>query len=237
MENHKGKEEMIRFLSNIILKAGSFCFYISKRLYPPSQTIRQKRVIPWFEIQGDKTLRLDYDLNENSLVFDVGGYEGQWASDIFSKYCCFIHVFEPVEEFARNIEKRVCKNKKIVVHRCGLSNKNETVKITLDKDGSSTFKTGVNTEDVVLVKAIDFMQENNIQKIDLMKINIEGGEYDLLEHLMDIEFIKNIKNIQVQFHDIFPDAEQRMTRVQEKLEKTHYLTYNYPFVWENWRKK
>ena len=31
-------------------------------------------------------LRLDYNLNENSVVFDLGGYEVQWASDIFSKY-------------------------------------------------------------------------------------------------------------------------------------------------------
>ncbi len=222
-----------------IIRGKDICCYISKRLdkYFQKESLQQKRVIPWFKIQGDKTLRLDYDLNESSLVFDVGGYEGQWASDIFSKYCCFIHVFEPVEEFAENIEKRFYKNKKIIVHRFGLSNKNETVKIALAKDGSSTFKTGGNMESIVLVKAIDFMQENNIKKIDLMKINIEGGEYDLLEHLIDLGFINNIKNIQIQFHDIFPDAEQRMARIHKNLEKTHVLTYQYLFVWENWKIK
>ena len=222
-----------RFFSKLLLKIANFRYYISKRHLSP----QEKRVIPWFEIQGDKTLRLDYDLNEKSLVFDLGGYEGQWTSDIFSRYCCFIHIFEPVEDFSKNIEKRFYKNEKIIVHSYGLSNKNETVKITLDKTSSSIFKSGKETSDVLLLRAIDFMKQNNIQGIDLMKINIEGGEYDLLEHFIETCFINNIKNIQVQFHDFATNAEQRMLKIQKDLEKTHFLTYQYPFVWENWRKK
>ena len=72
--------------------------------------------------------------------------------------------------------------------------------------------------------------------IDLMKINIEGAEYDLLEHLIENKFVENIKDIQVQFHDFVPNAEARMKNIQAGLSKTHYLTYQYPFVWENWRK-
>ena len=70
-----------------------------------------------------------------------------------------------------------------------------------------------------------------------MKINIEGAEYDLLEHLIDTGLISNIHNIQVQFHDFVSNAEQRMIMLQKELEKTHGLTYQYPFVWENWRVK
>jgi hypothetical protein len=39
---------------------------------------------------------LEYDLNADSVCIDIGGYEGQWASDIFGRYGCTIHVFEPV---------------------------------------------------------------------------------------------------------------------------------------------
>ena len=70
-----------------------------------------------------------------------------------------------------------------------------------------------------------------------MKINIEGGEYDLLEHFLESGFIKNINNIQIQFHDFIPNAEERMKKIQYELEKTHSLTYQYPFVWENWQRK
>ncbi len=193
--------------------------------------------VRWEKDGGPLNLRLNYDLSENSVVFDVGGYKGQWSSDIFSKYCCFIHVFEPVDEFAENIKKRFYKNEKIIVHKFGLSNKNKTARIALGKDASSTFKNEKNIEEIILVRAIDFIRENNIRKIDLMKINIEGGEYDLLENLIDSEFIKYIENIQVQFHEFVPNAEERMKKIQEKLSNTHYLTYQHRFIFENWKIK
>src|SRR5919205_223063 len=172
---------MRRLLSRISGRVGWAFTGLSGRLYrlpAPAPTPQEAMVALWFEHQGDKTLRVDYDLGEGSLVFDLGGYEGQWASDIFSRYCCTVHVFEPVEGYAEKIERRFAKNRKIVVHRHGLASENE-----------------------------------------MMKINIEGGEYDLLEHLIDSGFVKNIKDIQVQFHDFVPDAEPRMSRIQRELEK------------------
>ena len=46
-----------------------------------------------------------------------------------------------------------------------------------------------------------------------------------------------IANIQVQFHDFVLDAESRMKSIQADLRKTHELTYQYDFVWENWKLK
>lgn len=200
-----------------------------------SQREQYKRVIPWFRDNGDKTFRLDYDLDENSVVFDLGGYEGQWASDIFSKYCCRIYIFEPMPEFAQYIEKRFLKNPKISVHGFGLSGETCKENLNVSADGSSIFKQTSNSVEITLIKASDFLKENNINHIDLMKINIEGGEYSLLEHLIETDFVKQIDNIQVQFHDFVPNAEGQMQRIQKNLEETHRLTYQYMFVWENWR--
>lgn len=223
----------MKFISKLLYKLGWQLIKASKLFYVSPQ---EKRCIPWFRDNGDKTLRLDYPLNENSVVFDLGGYEGQWASDIFSKYCCFIHVFEPVEKFANKIEHRFAKNEKIFVHLFGLSNSNKKEKIHIDGDSSSSFKIKDSGEHIKLVSAIDFIQEHKINIIHLMKINIEGGEYDLLEHLLESGFITNVANIQVQFHDFVPNAEERMNKIQHELSKTHSLTYQYPFVWENWQK-
>lgn len=207
---------------------------LGRRIY---QTPNERRCMPWFAAQGDKTLRLNYDLDRHSLVFDVGGYDGQWASDIFVRYCCSINVFEPVQAFAAQIERRFAKNKKIVVYRHGLANETRTASIYLGKDDSSIFKQGIQSEEIQLVRAIDFIEQNGIQTIQLMKINIEGGEYDLLEHLIDTGFVRHIQDIQVQFHDFVPDAQERMIKIKENLERTHFLTYQYPFVWENWRRR
>ena len=198
----------------------------------------QKRVIPWLKAHGDQTLRLNYNLNENSIVFDMGGYEGQWTSDIFAKYCCTIHCFEPVKEFADKLNERFARNSKIHIYQYGLSNDDKKERIALAKNSSSAYKLSEKTpiEEITLKKAISFMEEQKIETIDLMKINIEGGEYDLLDHLIASGFIAHIKNIQIQFHDFVPDAEVRMKRIQESLAKTHHLTYQFPFVWENWER-
>lgn len=87
-------------------------------------------------------LLLDYDLSENSIVFDLGGYQGNWANDIYNKYRCNIIVFEPVSSFYKNIKKRFEFNYKINVYNCGLSDSNKNTKIFLNKDTSTTFNAG-----------------------------------------------------------------------------------------------
>lgn len=201
-----------------------------------SVEIQHERSIPWFAINGDKTLRLNYHLNSSSVVVDVGGYEGQWTSDIFSKYCCNIIIFEPVKEFYTKIKDRFIRNNKITVYNLGLSNKDQEIEISLLDDSSSLLKDNPQNEKVKLVNTTNFFKKNSIIYIDLIKINIEGSEYNLLENLTESEFILQIKNIQVQFHDFVPEAKERMLKIQECLKKTHHLTYQYEFIWENWER-
>lgn len=213
---------------------------IFSKVFPNSRLFSSKqaiRVIPWLKDKGDKTHRLNYDLNDNSIVFDMGGYEGQWASDIFSKYCCLIHVFEPYMEYFEKIKIRFEKNGKINVHPFGLSAKTLDSSLSISGDSSSAFKSGQHIAPIKLIQAMEFMKENNVEEIDLLKINIEGGEYDLLDHLIETQLISKIKNLQIQFHDFVPDAEKRMKTIQDSLKKTHVLTYQYEFVWESWRIK
>ncbi|MCU7551290.1 FkbM family methyltransferase [Chitinophagaceae bacterium LB-8] len=234
---------MLKLISKVLIKIARILYDDSNHLSNsiissvPERSIQEIRAEKWFKDKGDKTHRLNYELNENSIVFDVGGYEGQWASDIFSKFLCNIHIFEPYQEYAKNIQDRFKRNKKIYVHSFGLSNITNTSKLSLLNDSSSLFKSEANATDVEIIEAAGFIDENQIDKIDLMKINIEGGEYDLLDHLIDKGLIKKIENIQIQFHDFVTDAEMRMRSIQSKLSKTHYVTYQYEFVWENWALK
>src|SRR5207302_690624 len=102
---------------------------------------------------------------------------------------------------------------------------------------SSIYGRGSQSCSAQLVRAADFFHEHQIERIDLMKVNTEGGEYELLEHLLNASLITKIGNLQVQFHHCVPDALERMQAIQHQLERTHRLTYQYPFVWENWRIK
>jgi len=186
---------------------------------------------------GDKTLRLNYDLNADSIVYDVGGYQGQWSSDIFSKYLCHIHIFEPVRQFYTDIQERFSRNSQIIVHGFGLAASNSTQKIFLDSDGSSIFGKSDKSEIVELRSISDFVKESDHSMIDLIKINIEGEEYDLLESMISDGNIEKFKDIQIQFHTFIPNARERRAAIRIALERTHRPTYDYPFVWENWVKK
>ena len=190
----------------------------------------------WLNKDGDHTLRLEYDhLTSNSIVLDLGGYKGDWTNNIFQKYSPIVYIFEPVQSFYNELKTRFNTNK-IKVYPFGLAETTKTAIISISQDASSILKNYPQSkkEIVQLIKATDFFEANKIDTIDLIKINIEGSEYDLLDHLIESKFITNIKNIQVQFHDFFPDASQRMQSIQNALQKTHHLTYQYKFVWENW---
>jgi len=195
-----------------------------------------KEALRWFADKGDETLRLDYqELNDNSLVFDCGGYKGEFASNIFSKYCCRVYVFEPVKKYAQYIQDRFSKNHKIKVYPFGLGAKKDTFSISVNENSSSIFKEGSEKSIAEIISFKDFFIENNVDYIHLIKINIEGGEYDLLNHIIETGLISRIGNLQIQFHNFVPDAKNLREIIQQKLKKTHHLTYNYDFVWENWK--
>ncbi len=200
-----------------------------------SQLPYKKRIKRWFKVKGDENLRVNYPLDANSIVFDIGAFKGEWAEAIFSRYGSCIYCFEPVQTFSENIQERFSSNAKITVAPYGFGAREEEMMISHDEDASSVFL-GDGEEKIKIVEAKAFIEENEIAKIDLMKINIEGAEYDLIEHLIETKMIYRIKNLQVQFHDFFPDAEKRMEAIQEELSKTHRLTYQYKFIWENWEK-
>jgi FkbM family methyltransferase len=229
-------ESIVLFAVKKLSQAGSFFTRAARNLHIYAL---QPRTIPWYVADGDHTLRVNYDLNENSVVFDMGGYEGLWAQEIYCKYGASIHIFEPVQKFADNIRNRFIKNSRVKVLSYGLGKTNQEIAININENASSTYQKSeyADKEVIKIRKADEYLKEQGITSIDLIKINIEGGEYDLLEAFIESGTITSLKNIQVQFHDFFPEAKERMKKIQDELKKTHRLTYHYEFVWENWTLK
>jgi len=191
----------------------------------------------WWNDGGDARLRFNYPLTERSIVLDLGGYRGQWASDLYSRYRCPIAIFEPIASYADAIRERFRLNRDITVHQFGLGGCTRTEKLSLSEDATSQFRSEGPVEDVNIRDAAEWIAEESVSSIDLIKINIEGGEYELLERLLETGLVQRIDNIQVQFHDLFPEAAARMDRILAELMKTHVATYQYRFVWENWSRR
>ena len=199
--------------------------------------LRVFNVALWKIFNCDQTLNVDYPLNSNSIVFDVGGYVGNWTEIIYKKYGCNIYVFEPVPEFSAKIKNRFKKNKKIRILTYGLAGNNSEVKLHVANDSTSEFGISDNIVQAKLINVKKVLDKLNIKKVDLISINIEGGEYDLLDYLIKAKLIKRFKKIQIQFHPFVKHAFLRMNKIQKELKKTHKLTYKFSFVWENWSLK
>lgn len=224
------------WVSNIIPTVENWVLSNIKPTIDPRHFIHVANVEKWVKIDGEFTHRLNYDLNADSVVFDVGGYIGDWAASIYCRYNCNILIFEPMFKYY-NILKRRFANNKLRSFQIGLGKTTESVQMSDIGDASSSHTGSTNMETVHIFDIVEFMDDLNINKVDLIKLNIEGGEYDLLERLIDTGYINKFKDIQIQFHYWANDTDVRMLNIQHELNKTHKLTYRYEYVWENWTRK
>jgi FkbM family methyltransferase len=193
-------------------------------------------ITQWFADSGDHTLRVNYNLDENSIVFDLGGYHGEWADKIFTKYGCTVYIFEPINSLYEGIVKKFSNNEKIKVFNFGISDINEKRFISLENDGSSFYKSSGNEIECEVKSITEFLKEEEINKIHLMKINVEGDEFKIIEKILNDKIVNIFDNLQVQFHEFYPNSRELRLQLHDELSQTHHLTYNYEFVWENWEK-
>src|SRR6266853_1381943 len=94
----------------------------------------------WFKDRGDETLRLDYPLSDDSIVFDLGGYKGNFAQAINERYGCTVYLFEPVFEFYDACIRRFQGNPRVLCFNFGLSSYSGEFSISHENDGSSIVK-------------------------------------------------------------------------------------------------
>jgi hypothetical protein len=156
-------------------------------------------------------LRYEYDLKSTDAVLDIGSYRREFADEIIKRYGCMVECFD------------------------ALDNRAAWVKDGQIKTGGAYYYTSMFSEGNTFYDCVDiapFLKS----EVALVKINIEGGEYELLNYIIDTGLIKNIKNIQVQFHLIEQDNDFVYGKLSDRLYETHKITWRYPFVWENWER-
>lgn len=202
-----------------------------------------KRIIPWFENDGEYTLRYEYDLNKTSVVFDLGGYRGDWAAKMNKNFGCPCHIFEPEKKNFNLIKLRFKDNPNIICNNAALGSSNESFELHLseDENGHSMSSQGCSVQDCNSVEFWEYAKNNQISKIDVLKMNIEGAEYDLLDHIQRKDGWQGfIENAQIQFHDFVygkDEVLQRYLKIFDEFSKYYEPTFYYPFVFESWRRK
>ena len=116
--------------------------------------LRQRRE-PWTKVfytafrrwRADRMerVRMRFDrIGLDSVIFDVGGFQGNWAFDIHERYGSQVHVFEPHPVFVQEIRDRFQDNPAITIHDFALGHDEGSLTLSDDGDASSSFHSAKN---------------------------------------------------------------------------------------------
>ncbi len=179
-------------------------------------------IISRFHMNRLKNYFNDKRLN---IIFDIGAHNGDFVDNFFlkhpySKFYCF----EPLEKNYLLLKKKYSNNQNVEIYKNGIGEKNENleinVNITTNASSFSEFneealfyrfrkfllgakKIVTHKEKCEIISLDDFVLNQQISFIDLIKIDVEGYELKVLKGAIDT--LKNTKYviIEVTLSNIF----------------------------------
>ncbi len=178
-------------------------------------------------------------IKQGAIVVDVGGYNGEWAEKIYARYQPTIYSFELDPMTFPRLKKRFLDRPNVHCLDYGLGRADGSLLLKQKDMGSTLYEKdgdeeGVTTVEVKVRDVVAVFDELDLKNIDLLKLNIEGGEYDVLERLLETGRIKDVDCLMVQFHEWLDNANWRRFLIRCKLRKTHRQVWNHTFIWEQW---
>jgi len=222
----------ISYNKNGIMESSSLVrrLYGMKLIFKEGLTEKSK----WFILNREK-LKYSMDLKEDGLVLDFGGYMGDFSANLLKvnpRLQC--RVYEPVIEFAYSCQQRFKTNGNVQVIASGVSSNGRSLKMFIDgprtKNDSSVHLESFKT--VSINSVFDVLEE-----VELMKMNIEGMEYECLRELEANGNLKKIKYLLVQFHNFTSHSEKEYRDIIETIEKNHTSVFKFKWLWELYRIK
>ena len=139
------------------------------------------------EIFEDNTYERFFEVEEGDIVVDLGSSLGPFTYKILPKNPKQCYVVEPISYQIEILKKNVGQENVKIIQGAITDKK----KIEISWDGM--------TESVPTFSFKDFLEEHKINKIDFLKCDCEGGEYDVFQQ-SNIEFLKTIPKIVTEFH-------------------------------------
>lgn len=182
------------------------------------------------EVFIKKQYILNFILPENPVIIDIGGYIGDFSL-YASKYLRAkrVIVCEPVLENFELLNLNISDNNfnNIIKPIKKAVGKNDNLKIYIHKLGDNEIHASshLNKEDAEErladnITLNELIQENQIENVDLLKIDCEGNEYEILLST-DSKLFNKIDNIVFEYHKI-DNYKQKLRKVLKKLKNMNY---------------
>jgi FkbM family methyltransferase len=165
--------------------------------------------------------------NELNVVIDVGANVGMFSKYIRIKGAKKLICYEPNVKAYNQLKENLKDECDIKIYNLAISYTNGKIKLYTD-DNNTLISTGCNKTDtfyeVECATINDIFAKNNIDFIDLLKVDIEGMEFELFEHCDRLTFDK-IKTVLIEYHDFhFEDGLQKVSQLRNILEKNGFKT-------------
>ena len=179
-------------------------------------------------------------LNEKSFnVFSFGlGEDVSFDQELLKQYECYVYGFDPTPKSIRYIES-MDMDDRFMLYRYALADRDGFLSFHLPENdahvsGSLESISSNDTIEVECKKLSTICQELKIESIDILKMDIEGSEYKVIEDMIDSNIFP--RQILVEYHHFFENFSNQDTKESIKLlldhgyELFHIDGYNYSFI-------
>jgi len=169
-------------------------------------------------------------LGLDATVVDLGMNQGGFASYIIANTRARVIGAEPLFELYSILPK----NDRLVAHNVAVGGSDGSARLRVHKRHCASILSDLVKEEIPereteipVLSFKSFLRLDHIDRVQLLKLDIEGAELDLLESVSD-ELLKNIEQITVEFHDfIDPSHRPRIKSILSRLRKLGFFIVNF----------
>ena len=157
-----------------------------------------------YEIFITKIYDKFFEVNEGDVVVDIGGNLGLFSYYSLCKGAKQVYCFEPSpQSYNCIIENFNISN--LIVEEVAVGAKDGEVTFNINPESSinsSMFASNKNSQTITCesINLNTYIKTNNIEKIDYLKIDCEGAEYEIIESLDEQYLTNNIDKICLEYH-------------------------------------
>ena len=152
------------------------------------------------EIFEDKIYERYNEVQEGDIVLDIGASVGPFTYSILNKNPQQIFSIEPSDSEFITLTKNLGSYPNVTLVNKGITSTNGTVESDMLFGGETQMQG---------TTFLDFVKENNINKIDFLKTDCEGGEYDIF-NIENFCWLKDNLGVAVgEWHLSTPELKQK----------------------------